>query len=227
MTAKYDPDETARLIAEAREDDARMTPAPWDDIPLIVRIDDDTQPTNSDARGIARTRNNLATLADQFDAAQQRIAELEAEAREPRGCAAHYGSIHGGEAEELRKGIETIIKSFSDCEDQSAMRGNLIRLLDRVDARDSLAHVELRDELERLTAASEHSVDKCEHDALRRETYSYVAALRAIYPVYRAVRKYLALDEPFDAIEAAVTTARAALTPDLVAALRAAGLEES
>lgn len=62
-------------------------------------------------------------------------------------CPVHAHQIHGGEAEELRKGIEGLIakstKAWSedgepfDCVTES----NLQRLLDSVDARDSLAHL--------------------------------------------------------------------------------------
>lgn len=69
MTVTYDPTTAARLIAEAREDDDRMEPAPWDCLPLIVKLYADDQPLGSNAFGIARTRNNLRALADQLEAA--------------------------------------------------------------------------------------------------------------------------------------------------------------
>lgn len=54
-------------------------------------------------------------------------------------CPVHAGMIHGGEAEELRAGIERILEG-------NAKVGKVLiclqRLLDRVDARDSLGHLE-------------------------------------------------------------------------------------
>lgn len=53
-----------------------------------------------------------------------------------RGCPVHQGAVHGGEAEELRSGIEALI-SWGD-----APISALQELLDRVEARDSLGHLE-------------------------------------------------------------------------------------
>lgn len=99
MTAKHNPDEVARLIAEARADDERMTPAPWETgedpgesaatlraRPCIRGRDpgdwvDVIVPFGraySDAAGIARTRNNLRAMADQLEAAQAEIDTLRA-----------------------------------------------------------------------------------------------------------------------------------------------------
>jgi hypothetical protein len=67
---------------------------------------------------------------------------------EKQGCAVHDGSIHGREAEELRSGIEKIIiagETSADDEQATDVYDALITLLDRVDARDSLAFSELRD----------------------------------------------------------------------------------
>ena len=51
-------------------------------------------------------------------------------------CPVHDGQIHGGEAEELRSGLETML-------DTGTVTARAVRrLLDRVDARDSLAHGE-------------------------------------------------------------------------------------
>lgn len=49
----------------------------------------------------------------------------------------HDGQIHGGEAEELRCGLEKLLEEWSVT--PSAIQ----RLLDRVDARDSLAQLEI------------------------------------------------------------------------------------
>jgi hypothetical protein len=56
---------------------------------------------------------------------------------------------HGAEAEELREGIEKILKNFAGGlegnDDLYAITGDLHKLLDSVDARDSLAYAEHRD----------------------------------------------------------------------------------
>lgn len=53
-----------------------------------------------------------------------------------------HGFIHGGEAEELRAGIEAILRKW--CDDEDAYDA-LSKLLDDVDARDSLAFREATD----------------------------------------------------------------------------------
>jgi hypothetical protein len=66
-------------------------------------------------------------------------------------CERHGGAVHGQEAEELRAGVEQILKNTSDVdEDESpdvlrSLRKALIFLLDRIDARDSLAFREVTD----------------------------------------------------------------------------------
>jgi hypothetical protein len=64
-------------------------------------------------------------------------------------CKKHFDSVHGKEAEELRKGIEQILEEYGAAappddtwHSYQAMRRALIRLLDEVDARDSLAFLE-------------------------------------------------------------------------------------
>lgn len=62
-----------------------------------------------------------------------------------------HGFQHGAEAEELRSGIEAIIKYLDgerDTDDLLTIQGRLQRLLDRVDARDSLAYLEAKDQEE-------------------------------------------------------------------------------
>jgi len=96
MTADYDPTEAHRLIAEAREDDARMTPAPWscdEEIAVVYGNADDHDGVevaclgeeannyDGDGLGIARFRNNLPAFADQLEAAGrevERIPDLQA-----------------------------------------------------------------------------------------------------------------------------------------------------
>lgn len=52
-------------------------------------------------------------------------------------CAVHDGKVHGGEADELRAGLERLL------DEGGVGPGAIVRLLDAVDARDSLAHREL------------------------------------------------------------------------------------
>ena len=58
-----------------------------------------------------------------------------------RTCAIHSGQVHGREAEELRRGIEGIIKGMDEFSSEE-WRPLLQNLLDEVDARDSLAYGE-------------------------------------------------------------------------------------
>ena len=67
-------------------------------------------------------------------------------------CPVHTGSIHGGEAEELRGGIEEIVETLKGFENSTDVRLSLINLLDSVDARDSLAHLERNDVIAKLTS---------------------------------------------------------------------------
>ena len=66
-------------------------------------------------------------------------------------CARHGGAVHGQEAEELRVGVEQLLKNISDVDDGDgasvlqAVRKALIFLLDVIDARDSLAFREATD----------------------------------------------------------------------------------
>jgi len=75
-------------------------------------------------------------------------------------CDRHCGAVHGQEAEELRAGVEQILKNTSDVEDDEApdvlraLRKSLIFLLDRIDARDSLAFREATDPLDADATAS-------------------------------------------------------------------------
>ncbi len=68
-----------------------------------------------------------------------------------------------------------------------------------------------------------------DHNALVVEKARLTAILRAVYPVYRAAETWdRALGwngDPAVSLSRSCHTARAALTPDLVAALRAAGVE--
>jgi hypothetical protein len=66
-------------------------------------------------------------------------------------CEKHGGMIHGQEAEELRAGVEQILRNTAHVNEDDEpsvfhdMRKSLIFLLDRIDARDSLAFREAND----------------------------------------------------------------------------------
>lgn len=68
-----------------------------------------------------------------------------------QACELHGGAVHGKEAEELRGGVERILRSMSDVPASDEFhalreaRKALILLLDRIDARDSLAFLEATD----------------------------------------------------------------------------------
>jgi len=63
-------------------------------------------------------------------------------------CPVHGDAHHGGEAEELRKGVERLRDSLADHREYDGydIRDRLQTLLDDVDARDSLAWLERHDE---------------------------------------------------------------------------------
>lgn len=64
-------------------------------------------------------------------------------------CSVHADAVHGGEAEELRKGIEKLEERYRRSADITieidVVADALRRLLDDVDARDSLAYLERKD----------------------------------------------------------------------------------
>lgn len=66
-------------------------------------------------------------------------------------CEKHAGAVHGQEAEELRAGVEQILRNTADVQPEEApdvlasLRKSLVFLLDRIDARDSLAFREVTD----------------------------------------------------------------------------------
>jgi hypothetical protein len=62
-------------------------------------------------------------------------------------CPVHHYAKHGKEAEELRAGIQKIIKNGTNDDTQAVeVHDELSKLLDEVDACDSLAYLERRDE---------------------------------------------------------------------------------
>lgn len=77
-----------------------------------------------------------------------RLADAEGE-----GCTLHGHAKHGKEAEELRKGIERLAVAdvFTHCSE-------LLGLLDRVDARDSLSHIRANQELRYVRAANKRGL---------------------------------------------------------------------
>jgi hypothetical protein len=70
-----------------------------------------------------------------------------------------HGAVHGQEAEELRAGVEQILKNTSDVVVDAvpdvlhALRKSLIFLLDRIDARDSLGFRDATDPPEESAAS--------------------------------------------------------------------------
>lgn len=62
-------------------------------------------------------------------------------------CLAH-GFNHGAEAEELREGIEKIVAEFEDDKKTLRLRRALKGLLEKVDARDSVAFLEAQRKFE-------------------------------------------------------------------------------
>ncbi len=59
-------------------------------------------------------------------------------------CTEHGGFTHGAEAEELRQGVERIIENTDTSGPCDNLLSDLRALLDRVDARDSLAWIEAK-----------------------------------------------------------------------------------
>lgn len=72
-------------------------------------------------------------------------------------CEKHGDAVHGREAEELRKGVENILADppGGDIESNQEWRASLLRLLDEVDARDSLVFLE----------ATTCDIEDCRHHA--------------------------------------------------------------
>lgn len=103
------------------------------------------------ARQVLRGVGDLSEEQRRALSAQIAQASLQHLAFE-HGCPIHNGSIHGGEAEDLRSGIERLLAeaapsaspwvSDPEHEDMQDLRSDLQALLDAVDARDSLAHLD-------------------------------------------------------------------------------------
>jgi len=82
---------------------------------------------------------------DAIEAALRALADVDGE--DDHRCPVHADQVHGREAEELRAGIENILRAFDPSEDDDVqrIREQFLHLLDDVDARDSLAWLERRD----------------------------------------------------------------------------------
>jgi hypothetical protein len=96
----------------------------------------------------------VVALLDQLAALRAALSEARDEI-ENGTCARHAGQQHGLEAEELRHGVEDILRNT----DWKDMRAELQRLLDETDARDSLAYLERRDE--QLAEAKALGLEAC------------------------------------------------------------------
>lgn len=104
---------------------------------------------------VTRLRASWRNDAEEWSRRHEALIKERDEALE-MGCARHAGQVHGAEAEELRRGIETIVKNA----DGEVLRSKLKRLLDEVDARDSLAHLEASDEKLRAAIARAEAAER-------------------------------------------------------------------
>jgi hypothetical protein len=104
-------------------------------------------------------------------------------------CRRHANQKHGAEAEELRRGIERVLKTVEYAAGYQGIRASLQTLLDAVDARDSLAYLESRDEqMLVLTAALDEALNGWRQltglagipGQLEREHIARIAQLRAL-----------------------------------------------
>ena len=84
-------------------------------------------------------------------------------------CPVHAHQIHGGEVEELRRGIEGLISDSAPagdfCDPSDVVdAGDLQDLIDRVDARDSLAHLEMNRAEEAAVVEAAMAWEACDDD---------------------------------------------------------------
>lgn len=150
MTTQHNPAEIARLIAEAREDDARMTRGPWS-VPSGTRllgavnatIDgmdrqvasaagqalqfDDTADVGRqlgiNAEAIARTRNNLRAMADQLEAAGREIDRLTA-------CMSVAGLqcfMRGSSPDSVAEHMRNVARSWTELESKATAERDRLR----------------------------------------------------------------------------------------------------
>jgi hypothetical protein len=104
------------------------------------------------AREVLQTLQEKRSVGDSIDGIACDFAEAVVQLADAcvigLPCDRHGGAVHGQEAEELRAGVEQILRNTSDVDDDAVsdvlhvlrgLRKSLIFLLDRIDARDSLA----------------------------------------------------------------------------------------
>lgn len=130
------------------------------------------------------------------------------DAVENETCARHAGQKHGAEAEELRAGLERIMADppGGDIESNNEWLAPLRRLLDDVDARDSLAYLEARDE--KLAAAN------AEIERLRKESDDLSRYHLEEFARYKQARNEQ--HERYDVLHAQFAAAQAELAKECV-----------
>lgn len=92
-------------IDEMRHDDKAMRPAPWDCVPLIVRLHRDDQPRGSESYGIARSRNQLASTATMLEAL---LVERDAWRRKAEVALRLFGGSELDNVERLTSAFEAL-----------------------------------------------------------------------------------------------------------------------
>ena len=134
-----------QVLVELSEDDVRALVAAGDRLHHAACNCGDYLPSERPCRFCAGMPVGADVLLQIRDALQQALeagpapvspASLMPLEGAQQGCPIHQGAIHGGEAEELRSGIEAIIV-YGD-----ASMTALQELLDRVESHDSLGHLE-------------------------------------------------------------------------------------
>jgi chromosome segregation ATPase len=240
MTVDYDPAEVARLEAEARRDHERMTPGPWvaegDELYSdtrqggTIQLAGFTQDADEGCQlAIARTRNNLQSIADQLGAGRREVERVTKRWRDEEQ-AINRKDIQLDEAradrDRLRCQLETAQQEARRCI-FDGHEGRIAELVQRRDARES------------DLSGAQHRIAELEREndmlASTANTFAEMdAALRAIWQVYRAAEacelsdqenergEYVSHETAELNLSRAVDAARAALTPKILAALKAA-----
>jgi len=109
-----------------------------------------------------------------LDAARLEVASLRLDLQASQAKCPVHGTTHGGEAEELRAGVEHCLDIYLG---RDLQRG-LLELLDRVNARDSLAHLENVERFERALASDAGEALLAEVGALRARVARWERAAR-------------------------------------------------
>jgi hypothetical protein len=129
-------------------------------------------------------------------ALNQHQEELE---RATKYCTVHNDSTHGAEAEQLRSRLEKLIHENQDFEDESLGASEIRRILDDVDACDSLAFLEQAkakdEEIDRLRARVKESL------RLARNGWQSARVLAIAPPTFGAPATEWAADEALARIE--------------------------